>query len=629
MAQRSIPKVSIIIATYNAEKYLPQCLDSVINQTLQDTEILCVNDGSTDDSLYILQEYSKKDNRIKVFTQENQGEAKAKNTGLENAVGEYIWFVDADDWCESTAATTIYEKVKAYNADMIIFAARLYDERQKAFAPTDRFGVNNQYIWLLNMIPKQYDDKLFVFEETKEWLLNVPFEFWNRFYKRSFLVKYGIKPHADLLMGVDCFFNVECYLNSAKIVVLKDVLYNYRIGVGTSMVSNFTSSKYKYYDYSLIIAKKTNDIIRKKGIGFDVSKYLIKRDFSRICAHYNMLKGINKIKFHIKTRDFLIEQKDLYTDYILKFTNQFELINKIKNTTLTKYLFRTVSDKIAKTVKTNDKKVVKILGIEIYKRKIDKLYKRKYIFGILVYKKKMFEIFERLTDKTSKKEILKLKNLYLNKGRLFIIGNAPSINDMDLSPLNKEHTFTVSRGYMLKSKGLQHATFYCICDKHSYQNYGNEIDLDFADYFFASTWTGWKRKCNNLYTFDVSSTSNGIKEYNKLQFDISKPIITGRTVVLEALQIAVYLGFKEIYFIGVDLNFATPERHFYKSNERENDEKHIKWANENTQAMIENFRIADRILRRKNIRIFNAGIEGNLNSIERVEYSSLFEKDKK
>jgi hypothetical protein len=375
------------------------------------------------------------------------------------------------------------------------------------------------------MIPKQYDNKMFVFKEAKEWLLNVPMELWNRFYKRSFLIKYNIKLHADLLRGDDCFFNVECHLNNAKIVVSKDILYNYRIGMGTSITSKLTSPKCKYYDYSLIIAKRTNDIIRKNNIDFDVSKYLIKWDLSRICAHYNLLKSINKIKFHMKTHNLLISEKDLYTDETFKFTNQYELINKIKNSILVKYFICIVLNKFVKVVKTNNKKVIKILGIEIYKRKIDKLYK-KNIFGIMIYKKKIFKIFERLRNKTPKQEILKLKNLYLNKGRLFIIDNAPSINNMNLSLLNKEYTFVVSRGYMLKDKGLQHATFYCICDKHSYQNYGSEIDLNFADYFFASTWTSWDRKCDTLYTFDISYNYD-IKRYNNLQFDISKPLIVG------------------------------------------------------------------------------------------------------
>jgi glycosyltransferase involved in cell wall biosynthesis len=123
-------KISIIIPAYNTEKYLQKCLDSVINQTLKDIEILCINDGSKDNSLSILQEYAAKDKRIKVFNQENKGVAIARNVGLENAIGEYVWLIDANDWCKLTATFIIYEKIKTYDADMIMFAARSYNEQK-------------------------------------------------------------------------------------------------------------------------------------------------------------------------------------------------------------------------------------------------------------------------------------------------------------------------------------------------------------------------------------------------------------------------------------------------------------------------------------------------------------------
>ena len=92
-----MPKVSVIIPVYNVEKYLKQCLDSVVNQTLKDIEIICVNDGSTDNSLEILEEYAQKDNRIIIISQENQGQSVARNIALEKATGEYVGFVDSDD----------------------------------------------------------------------------------------------------------------------------------------------------------------------------------------------------------------------------------------------------------------------------------------------------------------------------------------------------------------------------------------------------------------------------------------------------------------------------------------------------------------------------------------------------
>ena len=90
--------ISIIVPVYNVEAYLPQCLDSLINQTYQDLEIICVNDGSTDGSLEILQKYQSKDKRIKVVSQKNQGLSGARNTGISQATGEWIMFVDSDDY---------------------------------------------------------------------------------------------------------------------------------------------------------------------------------------------------------------------------------------------------------------------------------------------------------------------------------------------------------------------------------------------------------------------------------------------------------------------------------------------------------------------------------------------------
>ena len=96
-----MPKVSIIIPVYNVEKYLKKCLNCIVNQTLTDFEVICINDGSTDNSLEILNEYAKNDKRFIVISQENQGQGVARNRCLELVKGEYIQFIDPDDWVET------------------------------------------------------------------------------------------------------------------------------------------------------------------------------------------------------------------------------------------------------------------------------------------------------------------------------------------------------------------------------------------------------------------------------------------------------------------------------------------------------------------------------------------------
>lgn len=102
----------MIIPIYNTGKYLPKCLDSILNQTFNQIEILCIDDGSTDNSLQILEEYSNKDSRIKIFSNNHNGAGAARNTGLDNAKGKYISFIDSDDWIDSNTYQELYKKWK-------------------------------------------------------------------------------------------------------------------------------------------------------------------------------------------------------------------------------------------------------------------------------------------------------------------------------------------------------------------------------------------------------------------------------------------------------------------------------------------------------------------------------------
>lgn len=116
-------KVSVIIPVYNVEPYLSACLDSVCHQTLRDIEIICINDGSTDRSLDILQSYAERDSRIQVYSQENRGPGEARNAGIYRAHGEYIQFMDSDDMLEPDVLLYAYEKAKAEKLDVFAFDA--------------------------------------------------------------------------------------------------------------------------------------------------------------------------------------------------------------------------------------------------------------------------------------------------------------------------------------------------------------------------------------------------------------------------------------------------------------------------------------------------------------------------
>ena len=118
----NIPRISIVVPVYNAEKYLRHCLDSLINQTMQDIEIICVNDGSKDNSLAILEDYVKRDKRIVLLNQSNRGVSVARNNALKHVRGEYYMFVDSDDWIDDNACEVAYNCAIKENADCLMFS---------------------------------------------------------------------------------------------------------------------------------------------------------------------------------------------------------------------------------------------------------------------------------------------------------------------------------------------------------------------------------------------------------------------------------------------------------------------------------------------------------------------------
>lgn len=113
------PKISVIVPIYNAELYLEECIHSVLNQTLRDIELLLIDDGSTDGSFRICEEYSKKDNRVQVFRNKNVGQGLERNFGVKKAAGEYIAFLDSDDQYKEDALERLYQKAMETNADMV------------------------------------------------------------------------------------------------------------------------------------------------------------------------------------------------------------------------------------------------------------------------------------------------------------------------------------------------------------------------------------------------------------------------------------------------------------------------------------------------------------------------------
>ena len=212
------PKVSVIVPVYNVEQYLRQCLDSLINQTLKDIEIICVNDGSTDNSLEILQSYAKQDDRIKVINQENGGAGSARNKGMIEASGKCLYFIDGDDYLQLDALEKIYQKIADTNADICVFKNNIYRQSSRELMPCnwERFILNISNKEIFN----KYDISKVFFQ-----FCNIPV--WSKMYRTSFIKDNKIE-FQNLRTCNDVYFNYVSLILASSITFLNKTLLTWR-----------------------------------------------------------------------------------------------------------------------------------------------------------------------------------------------------------------------------------------------------------------------------------------------------------------------------------------------------------------------------------------------------------------
>jgi len=219
-------RVSVIVPIYNAEKWLSACIESIRAQTLKEIEIICVDDGSTDDSLSVLEAFRKKDDRISIITQKNLGAGAARNRGLGIAQGEYLSFLDADDLFEPDMLEKTYNCSKKAEADICIFRFDKFDEQSGCFGD-DGF--------LQRLLP---DKQCFNISDVREdcFAMTNP-SIWNKLFRREFVQENGILCQ-ELPSVNDMFFTYKSLIEASRIVVFPEILAHYRVGEADALSNN-------------------------------------------------------------------------------------------------------------------------------------------------------------------------------------------------------------------------------------------------------------------------------------------------------------------------------------------------------------------------------------------------------
>ena len=238
LAQKpSALKMTVIIPVYNTAPYLYRCLNSVINQRLRELEILVVNDGSTDNSLQILEEFAGKDARIKIINQKNQGPSVARNTGLECATGEYVAFLDSDDWFDPIMCYNMYRKALREKSDIVMCTLTCIDSQTGQEVP-DPY-CNEIFL------PQKYFRQAFSVKDILPDFLSLPVFACSKVYRRAFLEQHRLRFIPHTFMEDNPFF-FESFLHAERISALYARFYYYRINRSASTMS---SKDERFFDH--------------------------------------------------------------------------------------------------------------------------------------------------------------------------------------------------------------------------------------------------------------------------------------------------------------------------------------------------------------------------------------------
>ncbi len=292
-----MPEISVIIPVYNVEKYLNECLDSVLAQTFKDFEVICVNDGSTDNSPEILRQYADKDQRVKIVTQSNQGLSMARNNGLKEACGRYVYFVDSDDAIHPQCLELAHFLAETNNADLVCFSyAKIKEKMPKVIHfDTKELKSKTTSFPLKSCFRKKH---------------KIRFNVWTKFYRRKLLnglefipkIHFEDYPHTFAVMA-----------RKPKTVIIDEPLYFYRINEASISHQKNNPQQIKDYHaglgfiyevYSSEALKNEFKLIRRKLV-----PNILKQQLKRCECADSALKPLMYKAFAEELRD--LQQKGL------------------------------------------------------------------------------------------------------------------------------------------------------------------------------------------------------------------------------------------------------------------------------------------------------------------------------
>ena len=321
-------KISVILPVYNTEKYLPQCLDSVLNQTLKEIELICIDDGSTDNSLNILESYAEKDNRIQVLTQSNKGQGAARNRAIELARGEYVYFMDSDDFLDLNTLEETYNCCEEKYLDFVMFQLINYDDVTKVYSEIDYYN--------MDFITEMVGDKVFNYNDLSSKTISVAVSPCNKLFNRKFLSRIDARFPEGLKFEDNVFF-FKVFLAAKRVYFIRKHYYKRRRREGST-----TASHYEKYSDTIQVADKVIDVFKSYDL-FDIfEERLYNFKIHSIFHWFEKVEDEYREDFFYKIKEnfkLIEDDEKLLNRYMdmLWFKNKHLLINVLKSDNLKEF----------------------------------------------------------------------------------------------------------------------------------------------------------------------------------------------------------------------------------------------------------------------------------------------------
>lgn len=569
-------KVGIIIPLFNQQDFISDCLESVISQTLKELQIIVINDGSTDDSMRIVEEFALKDERIMIINQPNRGVSAARNAGIDKCCADYVCFLDPDDYYPSY---DVIEKLyMAVNGHDVVMAAGSYSDEKNGVISCNYTGLYSKMVF--------QTEGIINFEEY-QFILG-----FQRFIFRTDFLKINTIVFPDFIIFEDPIFLLKVMSLCRHFYAIPDSVYVHRIG-------------HQKYDWSSrerivdLICAITEGLYESSNLDYaEIHKFLIDRVNNRYCDH---IVSLIRKTGDVSVLSALIEMNDAVNTSLLKedYRNQKCVLKPLKKVMQEPVIVK-VKEPVVESMVQN--RISYAIGCSItflprmlldlvfptntlrrdfikefylkFRGRPNRLSRLMYFVTIRL-KKTKYEVLSHIPGSfvyRNIREIKKLEKSHLGE-RCFIIGNGPSLQIEDLELISGEFSFAVNRIYNVYEKTKWRPSFY-YTQEMTLPNRTESLEEFLSSFLRSSTSLNFlpyikgmnkvKSKYNCVFFPVYMDYCEYLKKpINRFSLDCSKEIVHAYTSLYSVLQIAIYMGFKEIYLLGVDGAYRVNNAHFY------------------------------------------------------------------